>query len=192
LLRALLDSGISLGSELSNLRYCSTSGEELPLGLARRFVESVPHAKLINLYGPTELASDVTYFEFSQNEQLTSVPIGRPISNTQAYILDRNLQLAPIGVPGELHFGGKALARGYHKRPDLTAEKFIPHPFDPDPNARLYKTGDLARYLPNGEIAFLGRADHQVKIRGFRIELGEVESVLEQHPAIKAAAANVH
>ena len=113
---------------------------------------------------------------------LNSVPIGKPISNTQIYILDRNLQPVPIGVAGELHIGGDGLARGYLNRPELTAQKFIPHPFD---QGRLYKTGDLARYLPDGNLEFLGRIDNQVKIRGFRIELGEIESVLNSHPAIK-------
>ena len=192
LLRALLDSVQTLGEKLPNLKYCTSSGEALPVGLAQRFVKSVPHAKLLNLYGPTEMASDVTYFEFPKYDRLPSVPIGRPISNTQTYILDQNLELAPIGVQGELHIGGAGLARGYHLRPDLTAEKFIPHPFDSDPNARLYKTGDLARYLPDGNIEFFGRIDDQVKIRGFRIELGEIESVLEQHEAVKAVATTVH
>jgi thioesterase domain-containing protein/acyl carrier protein len=117
----------------------------------------------------------------------SSVPIGRPIANTQVYILDAQLQPVPIGVPGQLYTGGDGLARGYLNRPELTAEKFISDPFSEDPAARLYKTGDLARYLPDGSIEFLGRIDHQVKIRGFRIELGEVESVLGRHPAVEEA-----
>ena len=112
--------------------------------------------------------------------------IGRPIANTQLYILDPNLNPVPIGVAGELYIGGAGLARGYLNRPELTAEKFIPNPFQE--NTRLYKTGDLARYLPDGNIEFLGRMDHQVKIRGFRIELGEIEAVLAQHPAVREAA----
>src|SRR5205085_402043 len=111
------------------------------------------------------------------------VPIGRPIWNTQIYILDALLQPVPIGVPGELHIGGVGLARGYLKRPELTAEKFIRDPFNPEPAARLYKTGDLARFLPDGNVEYLGRIDHQVKIRGLRIELGEIEATLAQHPA---------
>jgi acyl carrier protein len=115
------------------------------------------------------------------------VPIGRPIANTQIYILDKQLNPVPIGVAGELHIGGDGLGRGYLHRPELTAEKFITNPFSNDPQARLYKTGDQARYLADGNIEFLGRIDDQVKIRGYRIELGEIESVLAQHPAIEQA-----
>ncbi len=115
------------------------------------------------------------------------MPIGRPVANTTTYILDSRLQPVPIGVPGELHLGGVQIGRGYHNRPELTAEKFIPDPFSGKPAARLYKTGDLARYQPDGNIEFLGRIDHQVKIRGFRIELGEIESRLMEHDAIKNA-----
>jgi acyl carrier protein len=113
------------------------------------------------------------------------VSIGRPIANTQIYLLDSHLQPVPIGVPGELYIGGAGLARGYLNRPELTAQKFIPNPFSSEPSSRLYKTGDLARYLPDGNIEFIGRIDHQVKIRGFRIELGEIEAVLRQHPAVQ-------
>jgi acyl carrier protein len=119
------------------------------------------------------------------------VPIGRPITNTQVYILDRHRLPVPLGVPGELYVGGDGLARGYLNRPELTAERFIPHPFSAEPGARLYKTGDLARYLPDGTIEYLGRLDHQVKLRGFRIELGEIEAVLGQHPAVHEAVVSV-
>ncbi len=115
------------------------------------------------------------------------MPIGRPVANTQLYILDKHLQPVPIGAVGELHIGGVQVGRGYWQRPELTAEKFIPDPFRSDPEAHLYKTGDLARYLPDGVIEYLGRIDHQVKIRGFRIELGEIESVLLEHPEIREA-----
>ena len=115
------------------------------------------------------------------------MPIGRPIANTQIYILDKFLNPVPIGVPGELHIGGNGLARGYLNRPELTAEKFIANPFTDDALSRLYKTGDLARYLPDGNIEFLGRIDNQVKLRGYRIELGEIEGVLNQHVHVRAS-----
>jgi acyl carrier protein len=114
-------------------------------------------------------------------------PIGRPLPNTQVYILDAQKQLVPIGVPGELYIGGVGVTRGYLNRPELTAERFIPNPFSKDSGSRLYKTGDLVRYLPDGNIEYLGRIDHQVKIRGFRIELGEIEAVLRQHRAVEDA-----
>ena len=138
-----------------------------------------------NVYGPTETTiwSTTSRLETGQN----AVSIGRPIGNTEIFILDKVLQPVPIGVAGELHIGGDGLARGYLKRAELTAEKFIAHPLSPDPKARLYKTGDLVRYLPNGNVEFLGRIDDQVKIRGFRIELGEIESILRQHPGINEA-----
>jgi surfactin family lipopeptide synthetase A len=137
---------------------------------------------LWNVYGPTETTiwSTTTQLELAEGP----VPIGQPIANTQIFILDKALQPVPIGVAGELHIGGDGLARGYLKRPQLTAEKFIPNPLSPVPGARLYKTGDLVRYLPNGDIEFLGRIDHQTKIRGFRVELGEIEAAVRQHPAI--------
>jgi amino acid adenylation domain-containing protein len=142
--------------------------------------------KLVNHYGPTETTVLTTYATVEVDDKDGKAPpIGRPISNTQTYILDSHLQATPIGVPGELHIGGIGLARGYLRRPELTAEKFIPHPFSQQPGERLYKTGDLVRYLPDGSIEFLGRNDGQVKIRGFRIELGEIESVLAKHPAIR-------
>ena len=115
----------------------------------------------------------------------SAVPIGRPIANTQIYILDTSLQPVPIGIPGEIYIGGDGLARGYFNRPEVTAEKFIQNPFSDDPISRLYRTGDLAKYRADGNIEFLGRNDNQVKIRGHRIELGEIESILNQHPSVK-------
>ncbi|MBD2438978.1 non-ribosomal peptide synthase/polyketide synthase [Nostoc sp. FACHB-110] len=141
--------------------------------------------QLVNGYGPTETTIQASCYALSTDmvaATLSSVPIGRPLPNTQIYILDSNLQPVPVGVPGELHIGGAGLARGYFNRPELTAEKFIPNPFN---NSKLYKTGDLARYLPDGNIEYLGRIDGQVKIRGFRIELGEIEAVLSQHPGVR-------
>jgi amino acid adenylation domain-containing protein len=147
--------------------------------------------RLLNAYGPTETTITATAFEIAprpgQNTTYQRVPIGRPLANRTIYILDRHNHPAPIGIPGHLHIGGAGLARGYLNRPELTAEKFIPDPFSAEPGARMYKTGDLARYRPDGNIEFLGRADHQVKIRGFRIETGEIEAVLGQHPAVREA-----
>ena len=175
----------------SSLRRVICSGEALPFKLQQSFFKRLK-CQLHNLYGPTEAAIDVTAWQCQPESQLTTVPIGRAIANTQIYILDRNLQPVPVGVPGELHIGGVQVAREYLNRPELTAEKFIPNPFisrgeQPFAPTRLYKTGDLARYLPNGNIEYLGRIDYQVKIRGFRIELGEIEAVLLQHPAIREA-----
>lgn len=165
-------------------------GEALPKALANQLLEK--GGCLWNLYGPTETTIWSAMCQVEANHRVvgsqnTPESIGRPIANTQIYILDRHLQPVPIGVPGELHIGGDGLARGYLNRPELTAEKFIHNPFSNKPGARLYKTGDLARYLPNGAIEFLGRIDHQVKVRGFRIELGEIEAVLNQHPAVQAS-----
>jgi len=144
--------------------------------------------EFVNTYGPTEYTVLTTWATIEPNQRAHSAPpIGRPIDNTQVYLLDKYLQPVPIGVPGELYVGGVGLARGYLKRPELTAEKFIPHPFSHAPGARLYKTGDLARYLPDGAIEFLGRMDSQVKIRGYRVELGEIETILGQHPAVNKA-----
>jgi amino acid adenylation domain-containing protein len=168
----------------TSLRRVFCSGEALPFELQERFFQ-VLGAELYNLYGPTEAAVDVTYWHCTPNGTRSIVPIGRPIWNTQIYILDRSLLPVPVGVAGELHIGGIGLARGYLKRPELTAEKFIPDPFSPEPGARLYKTGDLARFLPDGNVEYLGRIDHQVKIRGFRIELGEIESTLDNHPGVR-------
>ena len=162
-------------------------GETLSQPLANRLLEKV--GSLWNIYGPTETTVWSTTSEVKPNRvnrhEDAAESIGSPITNTQIYILDKYLQPVPIGVPGELHIGGAGLARGYLNRPETTQEKFIPNPFSNKPGSRLYKTGDLARYLPDGNIEFLGRIDNQVKIRGFRIELGEIEAVLSQHPNIK-------
>lgn len=160
------------------------AGEPLPGMLAEK-IYRLPHIKkLFNLYGPTE---DTTYSTWSLVPKETGVrpTIGRPISRSQLYILDSNFQPVPIGIPGEIYLGGDGLAREYLHRPDLTAEKFIRNPLPDTPGARLYKTGDLARYLPNGEVDYLGRIDFQVKIRGFRIELDEIQSVLNRHPHVQ-------
>jgi amino acid adenylation domain-containing protein len=145
----------------------------------------------INSYGVSEATIDSSYFELDTVNLPTDalVPIGKPFGNTEIYVLDDRLQLLPVGVAGELCIGGSGLARGYTNRSELTAEKFIPNPFSSDPHARLYKTGDLARFRPDGNLELLGRIDNQVKLRGFRIELGEVESVLSQHPAVAQSVA---
>lgn len=167
-----------------SLKRVICSGEALPYELQERFFQSLG-CELHNLYGPTEAAVDVTYWSCRRDSEIKSVPIGHPIANTQIYILDKRMQPVPFGVPGELHIGGIQVARGYVNRPDLTAEKFISDPFSSDPGARLYKTGDLCKFLPDGAIDYLGRLDFQVKIRGLRIEIGEIESVLGRHPAIR-------
>ena len=160
-------------------------GEALPLELARQLLPKA--ASLWNLYGPTETTIWSSVCKIEPGEEVIS--IGRPIANTQIYLLDAHLQPVPIGVPGELLIGGDGLARGYLHRPELTAERFIPDPWSSEPGARLYKTGDLARYRPDRTIEHLGRLDFQVKVRGFRIELGEIEAVLAQHPAVHQAVA---
>ncbi|MFL5696701.1 MAG: non-ribosomal peptide synthetase, partial [Ktedonobacteraceae bacterium] len=186
LLQTLLNLDDNLQECLPRLTFWATSGEALSLELLRRFQEVIPTGRLLNLYGSSEVAADATCYEAPlQNGVLTDVPVGRPISNTQVYVLDTHLHPVPIGGQGELYIGGAGVARGYLDRPDLTAERFIPHPFSNEPGKRLYKTGDRVRYLPTGELEFLGRTDHQVKIRGFRIELGEVEAMLSQHPLVQ-------
>ncbi|MGD1909416.1 MAG: amino acid adenylation domain-containing protein, partial [Rivularia sp. (in: cyanobacteria)] len=215
-----------LKESCTSLKTVICSGEALTVELQKRFFNHLD-AQLHNLYGPTEAAIDVTYYQGKRQEargkrdnnilphSLTPsspslIPIGTPIHNTQIYILDSHLRQVPIGVAGELYIGGDGLARGYLNRFDLTAERFIPNPFNKSkvkskkakegekkeqlpitnyqlPIIKLYKTGDKARYLPDGNIEFLGRIDYQVKIRGFRIELGEIETVLLQHPEVKNA-----
>ena len=192
LLRVLLDIGSDLQNQLPHLHYCVSSGEALPLELAVRFLERMPQSLLINLYGSSEVAADVTCYEVRDSTSLQSIPIGRPIANTQVYLLDQELQPVAVGAVGEVYIGGDGLARGYLNRPQLTAERFVPHPFCDEPGARLYRTGDLARYRPDGNIECLGRLDHQVKIRGFRVELGEIEVVLSRHPAVREVVVVAH
>ena len=174
--------------ECGGLRHIVCSGEELPAALQRKCFESLPQVQLSNLYGPTEAAIDVTAWECSREDRGSRVPIGRPIANMRMYVLDWHGQPLPVGVAGELYIGGVGVARGYLNRPELTAERFVRDPFSDDPQARLYKTGDLGRWRADGAIEYLGRNDHQVKIRGFRIELGEIEAQLLRHPQVKETA----
>jgi amino acid adenylation domain-containing protein len=172
----------------TSLRRVICSGEVLPFESQERFFATLPKAELYNLYGPTEAAVDVTFWKCQRDLGDRNVPIGRPVANTQIYILDPTMQPVPTGVAGELHIGGVQLARGYLARPKLTAEKFVLNPFG---EGRLYKSGDLARYRADGVIEYIGRIDHQVKLRGFRVELGEIEAVLEKHPGVRQCIALV-
>lgn len=171
-LRLVIFGGEAL--EMENLRpWFNRQGDQKP--------------RLVNMFGITETTVHVTYRPLAQSDLASGSRIGIPILDLDVYVLDEELQPAPIGVPGELYVGGAGLGRGYLHRPELTAERFIPHPFSAEPGARLYKTGDLARWLPERDLEYLGRRDDQVKIRGFRVELGEIESVLAEHPAVREA-----
>jgi amino acid adenylation domain-containing protein len=171
-----------------NMRHLLFGGEAVDPGCVAAILQHGPPERLLHVYGPTETTTFASWHLVkSVGAGAATIPIGRPIANTEIYLLDRHLNPVPIGVPGELHIGGDGLARGYLNHPELTAEKFIRHPFSDDPIARLYKTGDLGRYRPDGNIEFLGRIDDQVKIRGFRVEPGEIESALAQYPAVRQA-----
>ena len=174
--------------EATALRRVICSGEELPHAAAVEFTTRFPRCELHNLYGPTEAAIDVSAWQCDPAalRDVTSVSIGSPIANLRLYVLDERGNPVPVGVAGELHIGGVGLARGYHRRPALTAERFVPDPFGD--GERLYRTGDLARWRPDGTIDFLGRIDHQVKLRGLRIELGEIESALRDQDGVAEAA----
>jgi amino acid adenylation domain-containing protein len=165
-------------------------GEASHWDLLERVNRLAPECRVFNHYGPTETTIGVLTFPADINQSAQSaltLPLGRPIANTQIYILDPQLRRVPVGVAGELYIGGQGLVRGYFNAPDLTAERFIPHAFGDKPGARLYRTGDIARHLPDGNIEYLGRVDNQVKLRGLRIELGEIETVLRNHPAVREA-----
>jgi acyl carrier protein len=206
LLRALLDHAPNLQERVPHLKLWTCSGEVLKWELAEKFQKAYPAATLLNIYGSSEVAADVTCHELrpdaegagatgasAQSQPLAtgSVPIGRPISNTQVYVLDEHLNPVPVGVRGEIYVGGDGLARGYWRQPELTAERFISNPIAPERSAKLYRTGDLGRWRKDskgtGEIEYLGRRDGEVKVRGMRIELGEIETVLSRHEWIEEA-----
>jgi amino acid adenylation domain-containing protein len=171
-----------------SLKRVLCSGEALTGELQERFFARLPGVELHNLYGPTECSMTVGHWACREGDARLTVPIGRAGANVQLYVLDAALQPVPIGVAGELHIGGMQVGRGYAGRPDLTTERFIKDPFSDTPAARLYKTGDLVRYLEDGTIEYLGRIDYQVKFRGFRVELGEIEATLDTHAAVAQSA----
>lgn len=188
LLRAMLEAQQSEEIVLPHLKYWVTSGEALSGSLARKFYDIFPESRLLNLYGSSEDAGDVTCYEVEKNIHHLPVPIGRPIANAKTYLLDSSGVPVPIGIAGELFVGGVPVARGYFNRPELNAERFLADPFSAESGARMFRTGDLGRWLTDGNIEYLGRIDNQVKIRGFRIELGEIEAELLKHEKVCQAA----
>ena len=176
----------------SAFRYLVFGGEAADVQVVRRVLEAGPPQNFMNGYGPTESTTYVTAFRISKVEPETdNIPIGKPIATAEILVLDSSLELTPVGVFGELYIGGRGLARGYINRPDLTAERFVPHPYNQKGGERLYRTGDRARWLADGNLEFQGRIDSQVKIRGYRIELGEIETALSEQPGVKQSAAMV-
>jgi amino acid adenylation domain-containing protein len=191
LLRLFLDNYPHLTQNLSHLQLWIASGEALTIDVVKTFQQLLPNAKLINLYGSSEVSANVTYYDTSLlSEKSSPVPIGKPIDNIQVYILDNYLQLVPIGVAGELYIGGDGLARSYLYRSELTQEKFINNPFLL--GTKLFKTGDLVRYQNNGQLEYLGRHDDQIKIRGLRVELGEIATAIAQYPSVHNAVVIPH
>lgn len=189
MLRIFLDEP-DLADRCRSLRRVICSGEALPFDLVERFFERLPFVQLCNLYGPTEAAVEVTYWECRPKDPRGIVPIGRPVANTRMYVLDERLQPVPAGREGDLYISGVQVGMGYLARPGLTAERFVPDPFRP--GQRMYKTGDVARWLEDGAIEYLGRSDHQVKIRGNRIELGEIEGTVMRHPSVARCVVTAH
>ena len=186
-------SGLLNSQETANIlprKFLILGGEAFSFNLLERISKLHGACKLINHYGPTESTVGSLTFDYNSDAfkaVASTVPVGRPIANTQVYILNSAMQPQPIGVAGELYIGGDGVARGYLKKSEQTAEKFVANPFSNDARSRLYRTGDLARFLPDGQVEFIGRIDHQVKVRGYRIELGEIETELRQHPALREA-----
>jgi amino acid adenylation domain-containing protein len=192
LLRVLLASGLDLAEELPGLKYWTLSGEAFSNDLFTELQRALPDIVVLNLYGSSEVAADVLCCDLSRAPvPKRSVPIGRPIANTSAYVLDANCNPVPIGVSGELYVSGQGLSLGYHDRPDLTSENFITNPFTDAAGDVMYRTRDMARYCADGQIEYIGRIDHQVKVRGYRVELGEIETVLTQHGRVRQAVATV-
>ncbi|MFI6377571.1 amino acid adenylation domain-containing protein, partial [Streptomyces sp. NPDC050546] len=186
MLKVFLDAAASAdGPELPALRRVVCSGEELTADVSAQFHRLLPHTELHNLYGPTEASIDVTAHHVTAPVAPGRVPIGRPIKGARVYVLDEGLRVVPVGVAGELCIGGVPLARGYHRRPGLTADRFVPDPGTP--GGRLYRTGDLVRWRADGTVEYLGRLDHQIKIRGQRIEPAEIEAALQDHPVVGQA-----
>jgi len=188
-LQALLHS--SEAAQVLPRKYLITGGETLTPQLIEKIQSLSPGCAILNHYGPTETTVGSLTLKLDdydwKNASLASIPIGRPIANTQVYILDDHLEPVPVGVVGELYIAGAGVTAGYLNQPERTAERFLKNPFVDDPQAKMYRTGDLARYTADGNVEFLGRGDDQVKIRGFRIELGEIEALLAQHPKVKQA-----
>jgi amino acid adenylation domain-containing protein len=174
--------------DLGSLRVAIVAGETCSPGVVERHRRLRPRARLFNEYGPTEATVWSTVYEVPASFGGTLVPIGRAIPAAEVYVLDERRRPVPIGIAGELYVGGAGVARGYHDRPDETRAGFVDHPFRSDPRARLYRTGDRARWRADGELEFLGRVDRQVKVRGYRIEPGEIGAALDRHPAVRECA----
>ncbi len=179
-------------AQASSLRKVICGGESLSAELVRRFYDQLSGADLHHSYGPTETSIAAAEYVCPRDGEWQVMPIGRPLGNNELYILNEGMQPVPVGVTGELYIGGEGLARGYHDRAGLTADKFVPDPFASEAGARLYRTGDLARYLPDGLVEFRGRVDSQVKLRGMRLELGEIEAALCEHARVRECAAILH
>jgi amino acid adenylation domain-containing protein len=175
---------VRIGKFPSWVRTVNLGGEAVPPALVEALAAAAPGARILDVYGPTE---DTVYSAFSRLEPGRPVIIGVPVTGTRVHLLDARGELVPAGIPGEMFLAGEGLSRGYLGRPGLTAERFVPDPFEPEPGSRLYRTGDLARRLPDGTLDYLGRIDHQVKVRGFRVELGEIEAALVRHPRLREA-----
>ncbi|MCI0410247.1 MAG: AMP-binding protein, partial [Acidobacteria bacterium] len=190
LLEAIVGEDRESWERLASLRWVVVTGEACPVGLCRRWQSLYPGITLLNAYGPTECSDDVTHYALEPgwtSEELRQLPIGRPLLNTEVYVLDGAGEPAPVGVRGELYIGGEGVGRGYWQRPGLTGERFVADRFGRRVGGRLYRTGDVGRWQAEGTLEFLGRLDHQVKIRGYRIELGEIEARLQEHEAVQEA-----